>query len=180
MKVPWLRKVVVVSTIFLLSYVSGVSYAQPSVRTLTRKEALIVAESTEEAEHFYTMYDGRLKNCIEKEVIKPCETDWVTCIENAWVIQFTVGDVCHIEQDGRLGLTILVDALTGRVLSRFPEVDYFKTADYCLDDSDCICGHAKKGERQCYNFIAAQVQNLADFQCRQCQCVESKCILKNN
>ncbi|MCA9394079.1 MAG: hypothetical protein KC900_07735 [Candidatus Omnitrophica bacterium] len=149
--------------------------AQTAETRLTRKEALVVAESTEEAELLYTMYDGRLKNCIEKEVVKPCESDWVTCIENAWVVQFTVGEICGIEQDGRLGLTILIDALTGRVLSKFPEADYFRGTRYCMDDSDCICGRPTNQGRQCFNFISAQVEGVSDFQCRACRCVQSEC-----
>ena len=175
MKAHWLRNTV-------LTIMIGVMYAVPamaqkaSAKTLTRKEALIVAESTEEAALLYTMYNGRLKNCIEKEVIKPCESDWVSCIENAWVVQFTIGDVCYVEQDGRLGLTVLIDSLTGRVLSRYPEAGYFKAPRFCLDDSDCLCGKETGEPRKCYNFISAQVEGVADFQCRQCRCVQNECV----
>lgn len=180
MKVHWLRKILITVLVLVGMFAGREGCAQSSAKTLSRKEALTIAESTEEAEQFYTMYEGRLKNCIEKEVVKPCESDWVSCIENAWVVQFTIGDICKIEQDGRLGLTILVDALTGQILSRFPDVEYFKDGRYCLDDSDCLCGRAGEGERQCYNFVAAQVLGLADFQCRQCQCVQNQCVLMNN
>ncbi|MBZ0098553.1 MAG: hypothetical protein K8F30_05690 [Taibaiella sp.] len=180
MKVHWLKKFLISVLIISGTFAGREGYAQSSAKTLTRKEALTIAESTAEAEKFYTMYEGRLKNCIEKEVVKPCESDWVSCIENAWVVQFTIGDICKIEQDGRLGLTILVDALTGQILSRFPEVAYFNEESYCLDDSDCICGREGEGPRLCYNFVAAQVLGVADFQCRQCGCVQNQCVLKKN
>lgn len=178
MKAHWLKGVcwfVIVAA--AAAYAGPVRAQNTSVKTLTRKEALIVAESTEEAALLYTMYNGRLKNCIEKEVVKPCESDWVSCIENAWVVQFTIGDVCYVEQDGRLGLTILIDALTGRVLSRYPEAGYFRDPRYCMDDSDCLCGQANDQGRQCYNFISAQVEGVADFQCRECRCVNSECVI---
>lgn len=108
--------------------------AVAEISLLSRKEALIVAEGTKEAESLYKLYNGRLKNCIDKEVVKPCESDWVTCIDNAWVVQFTLSDICQIEHDGRLGLTILIDAVTGKVISRYPEAEYFKSEDYCMDD----------------------------------------------
>lgn len=177
MKAHW-HKVLLLALVTLV-ITGGVVYAQGMVKTLTRKEALIVAESTDEAALLYTMYEGRLENCIEKEVVKPCESDWVTCIENAWVVQFTVGDVCRIEQDGRLGLTILIDALTGRILSKYPEADYFRKSQFCLDDSDCICGKETEEGIACHNFISAQVEGVADFQCRQCACIENTCINKN-
>lgn len=175
MKARWHNIAVLILSAGLVLSGTGTACAQSAVKKLTRKEALVIAESTEEAALLYTMYDGRLENCIEKEVVRPCESDWVSCIENAWVIQFTVGDICGIEQDGRLGLTILIDALTGRVLSKFPEADYFRHKRYCMDDSDCICGRVTAEGRKCYNFISAQVEGVAEFQCRVCHCVENEC-----
>ncbi len=177
MKVPWLKFVLIVIAAGAGVTATGLASAQSAAQTLTRKEALLVAESTDEAELFYTMYNGRLKNCIEKEVVKPCESGWVTCIENAWVVQFTVGDICDIEHDGRLGLTVLIDALTGKVLSRYPEADYFRHMNYCFDDNDCVCGKPTGKGRKCFNFISGQIEGMADFQCQLCACVDNRCVI---
>ncbi|MBP9854753.1 MAG: hypothetical protein KBD53_07795 [Candidatus Omnitrophica bacterium] len=145
---------------------------------LTRKQALIIAESTKEAELLYKLYDGRLENCIDKEVVKPCDSGWVTCIESAWVVQFTLSDICNIKHDGRLGLTILIDSITGRIISRYPEAQYFESETYCMDNSDCVCEPVDPHNPVCGNFIFAQVKGDADLMCTMCECSANRCVLK--
>lgn len=176
MKVHWLKCKPKRITIWLsILVITIASTVQAQERLLSRKEALIVAESTEEVELFYTMHDGRLKNCIEKEVIKPCESDWVTCVEDAWVVQFTVGAVCPIDHDGRLGITILVDAITGRVISRFPEADYFRARSYCMESYDCLAVQGGDEIMTCENFIFGQIDAKASTASTTCACLNSEC-----
>lgn len=170
----WL-KTVLVSTLLLLS----ASAVDGDMTLLTRKQALIIAESTKEAELLYKLHNGRLENCIEKEVVKPCESGWVTCIDNAWVVQFTIGDICQIEHDGRLGLTILIDAVTGRIISRYPEAAYFEQESFCLDDSDCGCDYSNPQQVICSNFIFSQVKGNADLKCDSCRCARNQCVIRD-
>lgn len=179
MKWSLMKKVLIQSILVgvLLGITGGPELAVAGISLLSRKEALVVAEGTKEAELLYKLYNGRLKNCIDKEVVKPCESNWVTCIDNAWVVQFTLSDICQIEHDGRLGLTILIDAVTGKVISRYPEAEYFKSEDYCLDDSDCSCDLTAPVQPTCNNFIFSQVKGKADLQCGVCRCSNRKCVL---
>ncbi|MGE0268811.1 MAG: hypothetical protein AB7S78_10215 [Candidatus Omnitrophota bacterium] len=166
-----------IGAFLLLLMLTKIVYADVSL--LTRKQALIIAESTKEVELLYKLHKGRLENCIDKEVVKPCESGWVTCIDNAWVVQFTISDICQIEHDGRLGLTILIDAVTGRIISRYPEAEYFEQESYCLDDSDCACDQSVPEQMICSNFIFSQVKGNADLSCELCRCSKNKCVLNN-
>lgn len=180
MKVPWPKKFLILGIIVIWMaalVILDVPICSAQTQLLTRKEALIIAESSREVELFYKLNNGRLKNCIHKEVIKPCESDWVTCIEDAWVVQFTVGDICPVVHDGRLGITFLIDAITGRIVSRFPEVEYFETAGYCLEDFDCLDGPANGSEGAiCQNFIFGQLKSDRGDAGLSCICQNNKCI----
>ncbi len=132
--------------------------------TISRQQALVIAEQLEVVRSLYELREGMLSNCIEKEVVKPCESGWVTCIEDAWVVKFIVGKTCSIEHDGRLNVTILIDGHKGEVISQYPEVDYFKDKYFCRDQVDCIRTDRKDKNNQvmgqpCYNFIYAQSQS---------------------
>ena len=130
---------------------------------LSRKEALMIAEKLEVVQALYGLRGGDLVNCIEKSVVKPCDSEWVTCVEDAWVVKFTVGSQCPIKHDGRLNIVVLIDGNTGEVRSQYPEADYFKDKSFCRDKADCIQVNAKDSndqplDKQCYNFVYAQSQ----------------------
>ncbi len=132
---------------------------------LSRKQALVVAEQLEVVKALYDLRNGSLANCIEVSVVKPCDSEWVTCVDNAWVVKFEVGSLCAIQHDGRLNVTVLVDGNTGEVLSQYPEVDYFKSKEFCRDTTDCIqvnTRSAGQDQNQCYNFVYAQSQFSVD------------------
>lgn len=130
---------------------------------ISRKQALLMAEQLDVVKSLYDLRGGLLSSCIEKEVVTPCESEWVTCIEDAWVVKFVVGKMCPIEHDGRLNVTVLIDGNDGKVISRYPEVDYFKDNYFCRDQADCIQTDIKDKNNQvmdqrCANFIHAQSQ----------------------
>lgn len=156
-----------VSFIFLTAFAAQGADGQ---RPLTRKEALVLAEQTAEAKALYGLNDGRYVNCIEKSVVRPCETDWVTCIDEAWVVKFTLGKVCGIEHDGRLDLVLLVDAREARVISRYPESEYYLQAGFCQMDDDCMMLSGGK----CVNFIYGQLDKNNRIK-GQCRCREGMC-----
>ncbi len=161
MKVLWRSYFIVV---FLLSFAAGVVCANE--KRLRRKEALIVAEQTGEVAALYGLRNGELTNCIEKSVKRPCESSWVTCIEDAWVVAINVGEMCPVKHDGRLSVTIVVNDITGQIISKFPEKPYFESPFYCLEDYDCM-GSLAEGEKLCQNFIYSQLytQKEGDFEC---------------
>ncbi len=166
----------IIILVFVGLAVCGLSDSDAQPQLLTRKEALLIAESSLEAELFYKLNDGRLQNCVNKEVIKPCESDWVTCVEDAWVVQFTVGDICPIIHDGRLGITFLIDAITGRIISRFPEAEYLAEPGYCLEDYDCVSVVEGETEAEsCQNFIFGQLSLPVEGAGISCKCVQNAC-----
>ncbi len=168
-KMRRLFKIHIFSCLFLL--VISSSWAEEKL--LSRQDALAIAEGTPEAEAFYGLQDGYLMNCIEKSVVKPCDSKWVTCIEDAWVVKFTLGEVCGIKHDERLSLTFVVDSKTGKIISRFPELPYFKIPNYCHDTYDCLS--APKGE-MCLNFIYGQLDKEVYVPSKQCLCQENVCV----
>lgn len=130
-------------------------------KPLTRKQALIIAEQTLEVQGFYGLQDGSLVNCIEKEVVRPCDSDWVTCIDNAWVVKLWAGESCPVKHDGRLSVVIVINDQTGEIISRFPERYYFEQPQYCLENYDCVCQSDKNsGNVVCLNFIHALMSGL--------------------
>ena len=173
----------VLSFIVIWIFVSWVvTYAAETKKPLTRKAALNKAEMLPVTAAFYDLQDGRFQNCIDKEVLKPCDTDWVTCIDDAWVVKFTLSKQCRVHHDGRLSLTIVLNSVTGELISNFPEKDYFESPVYCLEGYDCIPLILSDRVR-CLNFIHAPLERLsgdgggsevADFSCH---CGESQCRL---
>lgn len=174
MKVHWHRTSI--SILMITLFLTDILYGQPSL--LTRKQASIVAESTDEVKQLYDLRGGRFVNCIEKKVERPCESDWVTCVDDAWVVRFVVGNQCLIEHDGRLSVTILVDAKTKEIISRFPEVEYFLEDKYCHENYDCLYIDAENSlGSMCLNFIHGYLENKAAKKSEQCWCQNNKCSL---
>lgn len=136
---------------------------------LSKNDALWVAENTPEVKSLYALSGGKLKKCVEPEVVKPCETDWVTCVEDAWVVVFSVTEACGIKHDGRLNVTFLVDALNGNIKSRYPEAQYFQQKEYCQTDSECFVGNG-----ECRNFIFGQMEE-GFVNNGTCKCVKNVC-----
>lgn len=164
---------VLISVLFLM--ISLNVEGEDEKKVLMRKEALMIVEKTPEIRAFYNLYSGRLVNCIEKSVLKTCESDWVTCIDDAWVVQFTVGKMCPVVHDGRLSVTMLVDSITGEIISRFPEEEYLKIPGYCLDDHDCLTPSGSDG---CENFIFGQLSSKEALQKELCECRDFRCVRK--
>lgn len=160
----------VVWTVFFTFLAAFAAQGADGRRPLTRKEALVFAEQTAEAKALYALNDGHYVNCIEKSVLRPCETDWVTCIDEAWVVKFTLGKACGLEHDGRLDLVLLVDAQEARIISRYPESEYYLQAGFCQMDDDCMMLSGGK----CVNFIYGQLDKDGRIQ-GHCGCREGMC-----
>ena len=157
--------------ILFIVQTGGISYGQ----TISRKQALIMAEQTREAEAFYNLNQKAFINCIEKSVKKSCDSDWVTCIDDGWVVQFVVGEKCFLQHDGRLQLTFVIDK-NGNIISRFPEADYLLDKQYCLENYDCMCHRNVNIENQCLNFIYGQILKTDHENCYECKCVNHICM----
>ncbi|MCB1177253.1 MAG: hypothetical protein KDK36_06715 [Leptospiraceae bacterium] len=144
---------------------------------MNRKEAMMIVETTEEVKALYELNDGVFINCIEKSVVRPCDTEWVTCIDDAWVVEFKLGKACGIEHDGRLKITMVVNAKTGEIISRFPEAEYFKDKNYCLESYDCISiPNNKEGlDSKCVNFVYGQIEANGNLISEACRCSENIC-----
>jgi len=156
------------------------SSEQPLVPLISRKKALVIAERTEEVNQFYDLGGGRYFNCIEKEVVRPCETDWVTCVDNAWVVKFNLGDRCGVKHDGRLSVTLLINNQDGSIISRFPEKEYFIHKPYCMIDDDCLLYTNQKKQVGCKNFIFGQLGKKETYESEliDCVCKNDQCVLR--
>lgn len=149
---------------------------QAPAKLIRRKEAMLIAERLPVAAAFYALNEGRYVNCIEKSVTKSCDSDWVTCIDDAWVVKFSLGEWCKVEHDERLAVTVVVDATDGSVISRYPEVEYFNDPYFCRDTPDCLCSSTEKGVSRCLNFVHGQIDGEVSDYCRPCVCVDQACV----
>ena len=141
----------------------AVQEVEPKPLNISRKQALLIAEQLDVVKALYDLDGGTLVNCLEKSVVRSCESQWVTCIDDAWVVEFVVGKQCPIVHDGRLNVTVVVNGQSGEIISQYPEVDYFKDNIFCRDKVDCMRMDVKNSQRQsgtqqCFNFVYAQSQ----------------------
>ena len=118
------------AVLILLIAVSGC--AKPQTKMMNAQEAEEKARTVSEVQALYELNNGVLAQCIDVATEKSCDSDWVTCREDAWVVKFIVGDRCPVSQDGRLGVVLLLDGKTGEVVSRFPEIEYFQDEKFCF------------------------------------------------
>jgi len=138
---------------------------------------LRIAENTPEAKGLYALHEGLFDSCVEKQVLRPCDTDWVTCVEDAWMVHLLAGEECGVKHDGRIGVNILIDEITGEIRSRFPEADYFASEVFCRDDFDCLMIPKDTVNGECMNFIFGQLKNDKSLSGMVCKCLESVCTL---
>ncbi len=137
-----------------------------------KERALVLAEESEVVQAFFNLKNGAFKNCITAEVLRPCDSHWVTCVEEAWVVKFRVKEECIKPKNEQLGVTLLIDSQTGKFISEYPEVDYFQKPLFCRDNSDCRSIQSA----ECKNFIYALTENSSTNQNEECLCRESRCV----
>lgn len=175
MKSPLLHKVFMGCCGVVVFFGAAFSLSAQEKKMISPQKALMIAQATKEVEGLFALENQRFVNCIETEVLKPCESQWVTCIEDAWVVRFSLGKTCGVEHDGRLNVTLLVDGITGKIISRFPEADYFESPAYCHDHFDCLAlASAENEPPQCLNFIFGQIEGAVKKE-GQCVCQKNVC-----
>ena len=88
--------------------------ADEQKRLLSKEEVLELALLVPETQAFYALLEP-LGGCAAHSVELPCDSNWVTCIDDAWVVKFFVKQECNITHDGRLSVTLLIDAKSGKI-----------------------------------------------------------------
>ena len=73
----------------------------------------------------------------------------------------------------------MINGVSGQVMSRYPEIDYFDEPEYCLEDADCLIVPATESQPEnCRNSIYASLQSVsAEQQNGSCRCKEHRCEL---
>ncbi len=157
--------------LFILFWVAVIWLGLVSDRNkpISQKQALTIAEKTEAVKSFYALQEGGYVQCMTKQVVRPCDTDWVTCIDEAWVVKYEINPRC-IDHDGRLSVTLLIDAVSREIKSVFPEAEYFQDPQYCLASYDCL-----SGKNDSLNFIYGQIKRLKG---RKGICKNNRCELQ--
>ena len=138
-------------------------------KPLNKNQAYDLIYDTEVVQSFINMERGRYKECIKGEIMRPCETDWVTCVDEAWVVKFNMDQGC-VRHDGRLSVTVLLDARTGEIKSRFPEKYYFQDKQYCMEDYECLTE-----DDNALNFVYGLVEGYSG---EKGECKNNQCQLK--
>jgi len=174
MAVLLLRTQFAVTIVFLVFILTPNLFAQ----SMGSDKALALAKEIPVVKAFYNLNQGALKECIESQVVRPCDSDWVTCIDDAWVVKFFLSESCSITKNEQLGVTLLIDEKTGKIISRYPEIEYFENPRFCREDYDCFCNQRDKASlNDCKNFIYTLAANMSLTQCPKCICREAKCVL---
>lgn len=139
------------------------------------QKALRIAADTAEVKALMAYRQAALASCLQVTIARSCDSEWVTCRDDAWVVQYLLSTQCPVKSDGRLGMNFVIDENSGQIISHYPELEYFNDVSFCRDDVDCI-GGVVDGQNQCVNFVAAP---FAHFQITvPCQCQQGQCILK--
>ncbi len=161
--------------VFLISKSGLISSKSSDLPSMPKEEALQIAQNSDEVLAFSAMDGGRFAACLNSRVVKPCDSGWVTCIDDAWVVEFSAGAACGTGYNGSLTLRLLIDK-NGKIISRFPEKEYFLDSGYCLEDYDCMS--VVSGEEEaCLNFIYGQLGQGAKTE-RACRCLNQKCLVE--
>lgn len=162
------KKLVIILFCFIWAAILIFGFWSDRSKPIGAKEALRIASALPVVKSFKTAVSTyALDSCVEQQVVRPCDTDWVTCIEEAWVVQFSIDKTCH-PHDGRLSVTVVVNGLDRDIISVFPEKQYFVRPRYCLEDYDCLCDR-----QHAFNFVFGQLQELTTA--RPCDCEKNIC-----
>lgn len=148
---------------------------------LSAEEAKEIALSTEAYQSFETYIHWLLKekgvdkeDCIESRVVRPCDSEWVGCVDEAWVFEADFLKSC-VNHDERLHLFVVVDSESGEIISNYPEPGYYRSRHYCVEDYECSCISGLEGS--CANFIAYSTKLIKD-NLEEGQCQENRCLSK--
>lgn len=167
----FLKKLFVLSVLSL--FLCGNAGKSPLL--LSPEKALRIAAGTPEARALAAYRNGALSDCLSVKVMRSCDSQWVTCRDNAWVVEYLPSGHCPVKGDGRLGMYFVVDGTTGQIISRYPELEYFSDPRFCRDDADCLAVKDKES-LQCLNFIAGPFYQPSPGPGGQsCRCFKGRC-----
>ncbi len=160
---------------FIVFLISVLGCNKSSADNSSAQKALRIAADTAEVKALLSYRQGVLASCVLIKIARSCDSQWVTCRDNAWVVQYLLSPQCSVKGDGRLGMNFVIDEISGQIISHYPEIEYFEDASFCRDDADCVGGKAEN-QSECLNFIAAPFANFQTIS--PCQCQQGHCILK--
>lgn len=145
---------------------------------MSRAEALSISAATPEVRALEALFAAD-DTCIQRDVLRPCDTDWVTCVDDAWVVVYDVAAACLRRDDDRMALRFLVDSRSGAIRSRYPEIDYFRDPEFCQTSEDCLPGGAPE---ECLNFVSALTQPgpAGGTSAGSCVCERQRCSAQPN
>ena len=144
------------------------------------EKAVEIAKQQREVQAFLALL-GDQSSCVTLKAEQACKSSYVTCVDNAdaWVVQYMIDPQCEIKTDGRLGVNLLIDVVSGQVISHYPEIEYFDEPDFCLDDPDClVVPEADSDPPRCLNFIYSPLKSsFVDYSNTACRCRGQHCQL---
>ncbi len=149
-----------------------------------KEEALAIARKTPEVEAFYQLLDGQLADCIRSRISDSCDSPLVTCLEDAWVIEYFLDDTCPArpatpaelqDPSSKMRLVLVLNGINGKFISKFPEKEYISDSDYCLEAQACIPRNEQGSG--CINFFQAAVLGTSkEAAGGRCHCVNNRCV----
>lgn len=150
---------------------------------INRDRALMMANQTDEAKAFSKMsvyLNKPQEDCLQVRVMESCHNPWVTCLDDGWVIEYGFKSECLISPSSvveSMKMLLVLDAKTGRFISKFPELSYLTDQSFCLEDNACRFLTTKVGSLKegCLNFFYAGILNLPVAEQSLCSCVNQQC-----
>lgn len=133
-------------------------------------------KSVKNSSEFHTLsvlLGQKKEECLELVHEKACDSDWVSCVEDAWVIHLKVKPSCVGYYEERLRVMMLVD-FDGKIISRYPGEDYLRDPLFCWNTDECL--GPPSAPEACRNFIHAPFVWAAQALEPGCQCLKNRCV----
>lgn len=169
--------------------------------TITKEQAIAIASQTEEFKEFLKLYPDA--NVIVEKVEEgyctvtskvagddvkiDCNTAYGK--ESGWIVAYYFGD--SWEYSKSTAVRIGIDGQMGKILAKYPKLEYIKNSQYCESESDCKyienCliprgvddfGDTIYAFEGCLNFISGKAYCDYEREGHFCKCINNTCIVE--
>ncbi len=151
--------------------------------TITKEQAIAIANATDEAQEFLKLYPNiKISAEIHSLACDPVICGWEANVVYS-PVDIDVSYARHYYNKRTYPIMIFdIDAETGKLLDKYPKLEYIKNETYCEYDEDCKCfGELPDGRCcDCINFIHLPIHEKVELKClrtyKDCKCLYNTCM----